>query len=211
MFYKANDYSLLLGIKGFSRTLLENHFALYEGYIKNSNKLLETLAQLLEEGNTATLQFSEIERRLAFELNGIHLHEMYFENMSKAVNGEPSKETYFYKKVVSQFGSFAAWKKSFRAVASMRGVGWAITIYDPRAEILINTWVDEHHLGHVAGAVPVLILDLWEHALLLDYGSDREKYIDAFFNILDWTVVSLRFAKATEFQESYAVWRKAEP
>ena len=201
MIYKANDYTSLLGLKGFTNELLKNHFTLYEGYIKNANQLLETLTGLLKEEKTTGPHFTEIKRRLAFELNGIKLHEYYFENMCKDAHNEPDRETLFYKKVAQEFGSYQNWEKSFRAVASMRGVGWAVAIYDAQAGLVINTWIEEHHIGHVAGTIPILVLDLWEHAMLLDYGSDREKYIDTFFNVINWTVAASRFEKVLEHQE----------
>lgn len=196
MIYKTKDYTSLLGLKGFSRELLKNHFALYEGYVKNANKQLETLGSLLKEGKTETLPFAEIKRRLAFELNGIKLHEYYFENMGKGDPGELDEKSTFYRKLRQEFGSYQSWEKSFRAVASMRGVGWAVAIYDARAGIVMNTWISEHHIGHVAGTAPLLVLDLWEHAMLLDYGSDRQKYIDAFFNVIHWPAVCARFEDA---------------
>jgi len=201
MVYEANDYHGLIGLKGFSKELLENHFALYEGYVKNANKLMELLTGLLEEGTASAVQFSELNRRLSFELNGIKLHEYYFENMHKDSAGDLDKESWFYQKTVHEFGSYQDWLKSFKAVASMRGVGWAITIYDARSGLLINTWVDDHHIGHVAGTEPLLVLDLWEHALLLDYGSDRGKYIEAFLKVVDWNVVTRRFEEALEQKE----------
>lgn len=205
MIYNANDYTALLGVKGFSNKLLKNHFALYAGYVKNANRLLETLAGFAEEGRAAAAQFSEIKRRLSFELNGIKLHEYYFENMIKEAEGGLDKENLFYQKVTQEFGSYHNWEQNFRAVASVRGVGWAIAIYDVQSGLVINTWVDEHHIGHVAGTTPILVLDLWEHAMLLDYGSDREKYIDAFFNVVNWPVVAHRFEKVSETQEIHPI------
>ncbi len=201
MIYKANDYSALIGLKGFSQELLENHFALYEGYVKNANKLLATMTSVFDEVKAAGSHVVELKNRLAFELNGVKLHEYYFDSMSKDAAGEPDRGNPFYQKVALDYGSYQNWKKHFRTVASMRGVGWAIAIYDAQSGLVINTWVDEHHLGHVAGTSPVFVMDLWEHAMLLDYGSDREKYMDAFFKAVDWTVIAERFEKALERQE----------
>ena len=203
MNYKAKDYSSLLGLKGFSDELLKNHFALYAGYVKNANQLMATLSTLSERGKTAEFEFTELKRRLPFEINGIKLHEDYFENMSKDATGEPETESEFYRKVTREFGSYQAWEKSFRAVASMRGIGWAVTVYDPAADFVINTWVEEHHIGHMAGTAPLLVLDLWEHAMLLDYGSNRKDYIDAFFHVVDWPIVSKRFETVLELQKSH--------
>lgn len=191
-------------MKGFSKELLKNHFGLYEGYVKNANKLLETLASLQEQGKMPSPEFSEIQRRLSFELNGIKLHEYYFENMNRD-GGRPDKESSFYKKVTAQFGDYKKWENHFRAVAVIRGIGWALTVYDAKTDRLLNTWVDEHHLGHVAGTWPVVVCDLWEHAMLLDYGSDREKYLNAFFEVIDWSAAAGRLEKAAELQEMHQV------
>ena len=156
MIYKANHYESLLGMEGFSEKLLKNHFSLYEGYVKNANKILEILAGLAEEEKPSAPAFSEMKRRLSFELNGIYLHERYFENMIKESLGGLDKESLFYKHMAQVFGSYGNWEKDFRSVASIRGVGWAVTLYDPNSGSVMNTWVDEHHLGHVAGAFPII-------------------------------------------------------
>ena len=196
MIYKAKNYRHLLGIEGFSHKLLKNHFELYEGYIKNSNKLLIHLDELFRNGQTDTIEFSEIKRRLAFELNGIKLHEYYFENMKKDTNKQEDKDSSLFEKIKDEFGSYQDWKKSFQATVSLRGVGWAMVIYDPAVDRIWNTWVTEHHIGHIAGTTPLLVLDLWEHAMLLDYGSDRALYLEAFFNVIDWSVIQERYEKA---------------
>ena len=207
MIYKAKNYEFLLGMKGFSEALLKNRFSLYEGYVKNANKVLEILAGLTEEGKTSGPPFSEMKRRLSFELNGIDLHERYFENMTKESLYRPDKESAFYRHIAQEFGSYGKWEKDFRSVASIRGVGWALTIYDPRSGLVMNTWVDEHHLGHVAGTFPIVVVDLWEHAMLLDYGSDRKEYLDALLKVLEWGTISKRFAKALEFQETHYAYK----
>ncbi len=173
--------------------------------MKNANRLLETLAGLQEEGRMASPEFSEIQRRLPFELNGIKLHEQYFENMSRAAGNGLDKESLFYRKVTADFGSYKKWENNFRAVAATRGIGWTLAVYDSQTDRIINTWVDEHHLEHVAGTSPVLVMDLWEHAMLLDYGSDREKYMNAFFEIVDWGCIACRLAKAVELQELHQI------
>ena len=209
MIYKANNYESLLGMEGFSDRLLKNHFGLYEGYVKNANNILENLTELTEDGKTSGPPFSEMKRRLSFELNGIFLHERYFENMTRKSLGGPDEESLFYIDMTRIFGSYAEWEKDFRSVASIRGTGWALTIYDPRSAFLMNTWLDEHHMGHVAGTFPVIVADLWEHAMLLDYGSDRKKYLDAFLSGLAWGTISERFAKALNFQESHHAFKGA--
>lgn len=205
MVYQAKDYTELLGLKGFSKELLKNHFTLYEGYVKNANNLLNFLNGMFEKGQMAGPEFTELKRRLPFEMNGIKLHEYYFENMSRDSSGLPDKENAFHVKVAEDFGSYKKWESSFRAVALTRGIGWVVTIYDPSVSSVFNTWVDEHHLGHVAGTTPLLVCDLWEHAMLLDYGSNREEYLDAFLKVVDWGTVAHRVDKAFDLQGMYQV------
>ena len=81
MTYSAKDYSNLIGMEGFSETLLKNHFTLYQGYVTNTNKLADLLAAMLKEGRVGTPEYSELKRRMGFEFNGMRLHEYYFENL----------------------------------------------------------------------------------------------------------------------------------
>ncbi|MCJ7807606.1 MAG: superoxide dismutase, partial [Dehalococcoidia bacterium] len=81
MGYTANDYTGLIGMEGFSETLLKNHFTLYQGYITNTNKVYDLLTTMLKEGKTASPEYAELKRRFGFEFNGMRLHEYYFENL----------------------------------------------------------------------------------------------------------------------------------
>src|SRR6186997_423188 len=129
MTYKANDYSKLFTMKGFSRPLLENHFKLYEGYVKNTNKLLESLANGNKEG--ADPEFAELKRRLGWEFDGMRLHEYYFNNLG----GTSSlKKSPLQKAIDTHFGTYDEWLKDFKATSAMRGIGWAILYFDPHAD-----------------------------------------------------------------------------
>jgi superoxide dismutase, Fe-Mn family len=184
MAYTAKDYSRLLGMQGFSDTLLKNHFTLYQGYVTNTNKLVETLGQMLKEGKTATPEFAELKRRFGWEFNGMRLHEYYFENLGgKAGLG---KEDKLFKKISEDFGSYENWEKEFKGIGAMRGIGWAVLYQDSLTGKLINFWINEHDAGHPAGCNPVLILDVFEHAFMIDYGLKRADYIEAFFKNIDW-------------------------
>lgn len=97
-----------------------------------------------------------------------------------------------------QFGSYENWKNDFEAVGGMRGVGWVICYHDPVANRLLNMWIDQHDVAHLAGCTPLLIMDVFEHAFLLDYGLKKKDYIDAFFENIDWNEVTTRFGKPTE-------------
>jgi Fe-Mn family superoxide dismutase len=190
MTYIAKDYSRLLGMEGFSEALLKNHFTLYQGYVTNTNKLLETLSQMLKEGKVSTPEFAELKRRFGWEFNGMKLHEYYFENLGG--KGGLEKTGKLFKKISEEFGSYEAWEKEFRGVGAMRGIGWAILYEDPLTGRLINFWINEHDVGHPAGCNPILILDVFEHAFMIDYGLKRADYIEAFFKNVNWKMVEGR-------------------
>jgi superoxide dismutase, Fe-Mn family len=189
MAYTAKDYSKLLGMKGFSDTLLSNHFTLYQGYVANINKILDTLASMARDGRTGTPEHSELKRRLGFEFDGMRLHELYFDNLG---DGAPPKGGAFYEKLTGQFGSLDAWQKEFKATGMMRGIGWAILYLDTTSGVFINQWINEHETGHLAGCAPILIMDVFEHAYMIDYGLKRAEYIEAFFANLDWKTIESR-------------------
>ena len=190
MAYTAKDFSKLLGMAGFSETLLKNHFTLYQGYVINTNKLLDTLGQMLKDGKTAIPEFAELKRRLGWEFDGMRLHEYYFENLGGKA-GLPLTGK-LAKKLADDFGSYELWEKDFRAAGSMRGIGWAVLYQDSASGKLINFWINEHDQGHPAGCQPLLVLDVFEHAFMLDYGLKRLDYIEAFFKNIDWAVVAAR-------------------
>ena len=189
MAYTAKDYSKLIGMKGFSETLLKNHFTLYQGYVTNTNRVLDTLAQLLKAGNTATPEFAELKRRLGWEFNGMRLHEYYFENLGGG-GGVPSGK--LAQKMTEEFGSVQSWEADFRATGAMRGIGWVVLYLDTAAGRLLNQWIGEHDVGHPAGGLPLLVLDVFEHAFMIDYGLKRADYIQAFFSNINWAVVEGR-------------------
>jgi len=190
MAYIAKDYGKLIGMEGFSDTLLNNHFTLYQGYVTNTNKLLDTLAKMLNDGQTATPEYAELKRRLGWEFDGMRLHEYYFDNLGG--QGSINPEGALAKKLAEDFGSFDAWEKDFRATGDIRGIGWAVLYQDSATGRLINFWINEHDIGHPAGCMPLLIMDVFEHAYMVDYGIKRPDYIEAFFKNINWQAVEER-------------------
>jgi len=188
--YTAKDYAKLIGMAGFSETLLKNHFTLYQGYVTNTNKVLDTLDQMSKDGKTATPEFAELKRRLGWEFNGMRLHEFYFENLGGKDGID--KNGKLTKKLIESFGSYEAWEKDFRATGAMRGIGWVVLYQDPASGRLINFWVNEHDVSHPAGCNPLLIMDVFEHAFMIDYGLKRADYIDAFFKNINWPAIESR-------------------
>jgi len=182
----------LSGLTGISDKTLETHFGLYEGYVKNTNLLNEEITELTAQGKSigSEPKFAELRRRLGWEFCGMRLHEYYFGNLAKGGGDVPSAVT---DAVSGSFGDFETWKKDFVATGGMRGVGWAIAYQDPWTGKISNSWITLHEDGHLAGSQPILVMDVWEHAFLLDYKpAERGKYIEAFFANIDWNAVASR-------------------
>ena len=190
MAYEAKDYSRLIGMEGFSETLLRNHFTLYQGYVTNTNRLLDTLGQMAKDVKFTTPEYAELKRRMGFEFDGMRLHEYYFENMGG--KGDLSQSATLGQKLAADFGSYEAWEADFRGTGTMRGIGWAILYRDNMTGRLINQWINEHEVGHLAGCQPILVMDVFEHAFMIDYGLKRADYIEAFFNNISREAVESR-------------------
>ncbi len=195
MAYSAKNYSHLIGLTGFSDTLLTNHFTLYEGYVKNTNALSDRLKALVEKGEFSTPEFAELKRRFGWEWNGMRLHELYFDAMTKdtsvLANGSLREQ------LIAAYGSIENWEKNFVSTGAMRGIGWVILVGDEATGKLYNIWVNEHDGGHLVGAKPLLVMDVFEHAFVLDYGLKRADYITAFMRAVDWATVEKRFTAKT--------------
>jgi superoxide dismutase, Fe-Mn family len=199
--YNARQFDLS-GLKGISDETLEMHFKLYEGYVKETNNLSTRIAEFIQDAKVDQEEmpaYSELTRRLGFEYNGMVLHEYYFDNLKKGGGtGDPAATSKFTKAAESTFGSYDIWKADFVGIGKMRGVGWAICYENPANGRLSNHWITLHETGNVAGFTPILVMDVWEHAYLLDYKpAERPKYIEAFFTNIDWTVVGNRLAHET--------------
>jgi superoxide dismutase, Fe-Mn family len=185
MAYETKNFESLLGTKGLSDQLLKNHFTLYQGYVTNTNKVADALVAMAKEGKTATPEYAELKRRFGWEWNGMRLHEYYFGNLIK--DGKAlDKNSNLFRKIVEDFGSYENWEKDFKATGAMRGIGWVILYYEGTR--LFNTWINEHDAGHLSGASPLLVMDVFEHAYMLDYGLKKADYIEAFFRAIDWTI-----------------------
>jgi len=135
---------------------------------------------------------SEFRRRFAWEFNGMRLHELYFGNLHKRGSRlDPSSPC--AKKITEDFGSLKAWENDFKSAGAMRGIGWVVLAHDKMGNKLSNLWINEHDGGNLVGAEPLLVMDVFEHAFLADYGLAKAKYIEAFFAAIDWLAVLKRF------------------
>ncbi len=184
----------LSSLNGISDKQLEIHFALYGGYVKNTNLLNEKISEMLKTGKGGTPEYAELKRRLGFEYNGMRLHEYYFGNMTKSPKDLASGSK-LSTQINDVFGNFDNWKDDFVKVGAMRGVGWAILYQDPTNGNLSNHWITLHEEGNPAGFRPLLVMDVWEHAFMVDYKpAERAKYIEAFFSNICWGSVEERIS-----------------
>ncbi|OGI21724.1 MAG: superoxide dismutase [Candidatus Moranbacteria bacterium RIFCSPLOWO2_02_FULL_48_19] len=187
--YSPKDFKHLLGLTGLSDVLLTNHFTLYEGYVTNTNKLIE----LLGSKEIGTPEYSELQRRFGWEWNGMRMHELYFGNMTK--ESSPLKDGMLKEKIEKTYNSFENWEKNFLGLGAMRGIGWVVLAHDTEKDELMNVWVNEHDLGHLVGTTPILVMDVFEHAYMLDYGIKKAGYLETFSRSINWTAAEERLSK----------------
>lgn len=186
-------------LKGISAKNIEEHLKLYAGYVKNTNSILEKIPEY--EGYTAEDPFApyvvgELHRRLSFEYNGMRNHEVYFESLAGGARALADNSE-LKKAITEEWGSFETWLNRFKTIALTRGIGWAVLWYDQKDKKLLSSWVDEQHLGQLNGCEMILALDMWEHAFIYDYPtSEKKKYVEAFFENLNWSVVEENFKNA---------------
>ena len=188
MKYDIQEHLRPRGLTGISDGQIEQHWHLYEAYVKNTNELLEEI-ETAEHGSRA---WGELKRRLGFEFNGMVLHEYYFANLVAGASLSPGSE--LAAVLAAGWGDIAAWREDFAQTAAIRGIGWVILYHDPLTGRLFNWWVSDHEVNHPAGLHPVLVLDVFEHAWMVDYGAgEKGKYVKAFLENVSWQIVEQRF------------------
>lgn len=181
-------------LKGISAKNIEEHLKLYAGYVKNANGIIEKMTVLDSEKDAYII--GEMFRRFSFEYNGMRNHEIYFSSFEGG-STPLNEDSELKKALVGLFGSMEKFIAEFTNLSLTRGVGWAILWYDKKDKRFLASWVDEQHLGQLQGCAPILALDMWEHAYVYDYPtSEKKKYIEAFFNNLNWSVVEENFKNA---------------
>jgi Fe-Mn family superoxide dismutase len=186
--YEVQEHLKPRGLTGISDEQIEQHWHLYEAYVKNTNELLEEI-ETAEHGSRV---WGELKRRLGFEFSGMVLHEYYFGNLAAGASLSPGSE--LVAALVAGWGDIPTWREDFAQTAAMRGVGWVILYHDPLAGRLFNWWVSDHEVNHPAGLHPLLVLDVFEHAWMVDYGAgEKGKYVKAFLENVSWEIVEQRF------------------
>lgn len=193
--YEAKNFSNLLGLEGFSDTLLNNHFTLYQGYVTNVNLLMKKIGEIRKEREAGDENrkedTAELHRRFSWEYNGMKLHELYFENLSKEKT-ELNEEGILAKKLIEKYGSLEAFKNNFsKYVGMFRGIGWVALIKN-EDDTLGIIWINEHNTGLLVNSKVLLIMDVFEHSYMTDYGIKRADYINNFMKAIDWKVVESR-------------------
>lgn len=170
----------LIGIS--DRTLQVHHDKLYVGYVNKRNEIEQKLQTADRSAANATYsEYGELKREESFAANGIYLHEYYFNVLGG--NGEEGGEV--KEAIIKEFGSYEKWLEDFKA-AGMVARGWVVLAYDFNTGRLHNYLCDSHNHGGIWGAMPVIVMDMYEHAYFIDYGSDRKTYIEDYFKNLDW-------------------------
>jgi Fe-Mn family superoxide dismutase len=176
---KFEEKKFNIGIlKGISSKNIEEHLKLYAGYVKNINLILE-----------------QENPKIGFEFDGMRNHEYYFKSLSGGAKSL-EKNSELKKQIEKDFDGFEKWLEKFKTAATTRGTGWAMLYYDPLTKQLLNTWVDEQHIGQLNGCKTIIALDMWEHAYVTDYQpSGKKQYIEDFFTNLNWEVIEENFLK----------------
>ncbi len=185
-------------LSGISAKNIEEHLKLYSGYVKNANLVREKLGKLYQEdpaGNAFLI--GELHRRFAFEFNGVRNHEYYFQSLSGGAKPLPANSK--LKAELEKDVPMDVFIEAFKQMAATRGIGWAVMAWDQATGQLVTSWIDEQHLGQLNGAKWILALDMWEHSYIYDYASsEKKKYIDTFFQNLNWEEIEKNFVEATK-------------
>lgn len=189
--YEPKDYDRLRGLEGFSEDLMQTHIGLYAGYVEHTNKA----HGLIRTGDLDDYSRGEVRRRMVWEFNGMRLHELYFDALTPG-GTERTDDSPLVQAIENDFGGFDVWMEDFRSVGAMRGIGWAALSYDPVQERFFDHWIDEHDAGALAGTHPILLMDVFEHAFMRDFGTDKQAYMDAYFGNVDWNQAEARFLQA---------------
>lgn len=196
---RAKKYDHLIGnLPGFSPRQIGQHLELYQGYVKKINEIRAELAKipLAERKGKANFSygaFSELKRRESVPYNGVYLHEMYFDSLGGT--GRRAKKE-LSRAIESSFGSLAGWEQDLSACAEAATGGWVLLTRDRIDGRLHHTPIREHSDGVMLNQEHLMALDTWEHAFMIDFGTDKKSYIAAFLKCLDWDVIASRFAQA---------------
>jgi len=181
-------------LKGLSKKQIDVHLALYEGYVKHVNVILETIERLRKEDSEKNaFVINELRRRLSFEFDGMRMHEYYFEQFEDSAE-VPDTKSPLRDAAEERYGSWDGFIAHIKEVAGTRGIGWVIVYFDPTARTIHTAWVGDHELGQFAGLPIILAVDMWEHAFMVDYvPKDKKTYVDAVLENINWDIPEKRY------------------
>src|SRR5574339_872923 len=189
-------------LNGFSPKLIESHYENnYGGAMRRLNAISEQLAAL-DFANTPGHVLNGLKREELVALNSTLLHELYFASLGG--DGQPTKG--MAQALAEHFGSLERWRSEFRAMgyALGGGSGWVLLTYVPRDGRLVNQYASEHSQA-VASGVPILALDMYEHAYHMDFGANARAYVDTFLRNVDWPALEARYEDALKAEPPRAV------
>jgi len=190
MEFKKFDFTYSEDVTVINEEQFNAHMRLYEGYINKMNEIDKLLKEDtdLDQANSTYSKYRGIKRGETFALNGVILHELYFQN----IGGPESKPDDTVKKyLIQDFGSFEEWEKQFIATAKASR-GWVVLAYDVRSKSFRNISLDAHDVGNIAFSTPILVLDMYEHAYFLQYADKKVEYINNFMKNIDWNIINDR-------------------
>jgi Fe-Mn family superoxide dismutase len=174
-----------------AKTLEIHHGKLYAGYVAKWKEIQEKLANADKEKANATYsEYRALKTEESYAADGVILHEAYFD----ILGGDGKAKGEIIKRIEKDFGSYEKWEADFRA-CGFSARGWAIMAYDFNDGKLRNYTGDLHNQGGIWGVSPIVVLDVYEHAYFIDFGSDRKSYINAFFENLDWEEINKKYKK----------------
>lgn len=180
--FSPEKFKFTKDLEGISLRTLQEHFKLYEGYVKKTNEIQKKVLEAdKSEANGVYSYIGELKRQETFAVNGMKLHEVYFGHLGG--DGEPAGE--LVKMIERDFDSLEKWKEEMVATG-LSARGWAILAFDFKDNSLRVYGSDAQNVGAVWGAVPLIAMDVYEHAYFIDYGTNRKEYVNAFFRNLDW-------------------------
>lgn len=198
--YEAKKFEALnKALAGISQKTIETHRdKLYVGYVNKKNEIEEKLEKVDRTTANATYgDFRSLKLEETFAANGVFLHEYYFYMLEG--DGIHTKSPELLSRIIKDFGSFEKWIEDFKA-CGMSARGWVVLAWDTNDGRLHNYIGDMHNQGGIWGALPIVVLDVYEHAYFMDYGSDRKSYVEVFMKLIDWAGAEKLYKRAVQVQ-----------
>ncbi len=187
--YSPKDFNYIIPkIKGIHPELMKMHFKLYEGLTHATNKTL----QEIKKSDKNSLIYGALKKRLSFFYNGMKLHELFFEGMDSSKNKMPEN---IKSEIINSFGSVNNWIEDFKKSGDIVDIGFVALVKDKKNGKLMNIFITEFEIGDFIEVDYLLVMDVWEHAYITQFGLDINKYIDVFLQNINWEIVLERLEK----------------